>query len=84
MEGARTTVFMNGGSQAVRIPKEFRFDSDEVLVSRCEGGLVLRPLHRDCSLGELFRQCDELDNDDRRFLEQRPCNVPPKAKELFA
>lgn len=35
-------VFMNGQSQAVRIPKEFRFNSDEVFISRNESGdLVL-------------------------------------------
>ena len=27
-------VFTNGGSQAVRLPKDFRFDTDEVNVNR--------------------------------------------------
>lgn len=27
-------VFMNGRSQAVRLPKEFRFDTDEVYITR--------------------------------------------------
>ncbi len=27
-------VFTNGGSQAVRLPKDFRFDTDEVDVNR--------------------------------------------------
>ena len=27
-------IFMNGRSQAVRLPKEYRFDTDEVYISR--------------------------------------------------
>ena len=41
-------VFMNGRSQAVRLPKEFRFDVDEVTVERrADGAVVLRPVPRD-------------------------------------
>lgn len=29
----KTKLFQNGGSQAVRIPAEFRFDADEVFVT---------------------------------------------------
>ena len=36
-------VFKHGNSQAVRLPKEFRFDDDEVLVKRSAGGLLLLP-----------------------------------------
>jgi antitoxin VapB len=31
---AKAKLFMNGGSQAVRLPAEFRFDGDEVDVRR--------------------------------------------------
>lgn len=42
---ATAKIFMNGRSQAVRLPKEFRFDSDEVTVERqADGAVVLRPL----------------------------------------
>ena len=34
-------LFKNGRSQAVRLPKEFRFDGDEVYVKRVAGGVVL-------------------------------------------
>ncbi|MDQ6433654.1 AbrB/MazE/SpoVT family DNA-binding domain-containing protein [Mesorhizobium sp. LHD-90] len=47
MEAARekeASVFRNGRSQAVRIPKEFEFDTEKVLISRDEDGTVhLRP-----------------------------------------
>ena len=40
-----TRVFNNGNSQAVRIPAEFRLDTDRVRISRNEAGdLVIHPL----------------------------------------
>lgn len=36
-------VFQSGNSQAVRLPKEFRLDVDEVEVSREGDALILRP-----------------------------------------
>jgi antitoxin VapB len=38
-------VFQSGNSQAVRLPKDFRFDVDEVEVSREGDALILRPKH---------------------------------------
>jgi antitoxin VapB len=40
-------IFMNGRSQAVRLPKEFRFDTDEVTVERMGSAIVLRPVRKD-------------------------------------
>jgi len=39
----RAKVFWTGRSQAVRLPKEFRFTADEVLVRRAGDTLVLEP-----------------------------------------
>ena len=36
-------IFKHGNSQAVRLPKEFRFDGDEVIVKRSGGGVLLLP-----------------------------------------
>lgn len=36
-------VFQSGNSQAVRLPKDFRFTVDEVEVSREGDALILRP-----------------------------------------
>ena len=38
-------LFMNGRSQAVRLPAEFRFDGDEVLIRRDDltGEVILSP-----------------------------------------
>lgn len=41
METAK--VFENGRSQAVRLPKKYRFTSDEVVVQRFGASLVLTP-----------------------------------------
>ena len=40
-------IFMNGRSQAVRLPKEFRFDTDEVTVERSGNAVILRPRYKD-------------------------------------
>jgi antitoxin VapB len=34
-------LFRNGRSQAVRLPREFRFEGDEVYVKRVAGGVML-------------------------------------------
>ena len=38
-----TTLFMNGASQAVQLPKEFRFDADEVGIKRIGSAILLFP-----------------------------------------
>lgn len=41
METAK--LFANGRSQAVRLPKNYRFDGDEVLIKRVGEAVVLMP-----------------------------------------
>jgi antitoxin VapB len=48
----KKTVFTSGGSQAVRIPKEFRIDAKRVEIERKGATLVLRPLPDDDSWPE--------------------------------
>lgn len=36
-------LFQNGQSQAVRLPKEFRFEGDEVIIKRSGNAVVLLP-----------------------------------------
>ena len=43
MASKRAKVFWTGRSQAVRLPKEFRVDSDTVLVRREGSAIVLEP-----------------------------------------
>ena len=39
-----TTLFMNGRSQAVRLPKEFRMPGERVSVRRIGDGVLLEPV----------------------------------------
>ena len=59
METAK--VFTNGGSQAIRLPKNCRFDSDEVTASKIGKIVILMP--KDDSWAEL-KQGLELFSDD--------------------
>lgn len=36
-------VFKNGASQAIRLPKEFRFDAEEVCIKRIGSAVLLFP-----------------------------------------
>lgn len=36
-------LFQNGRSQAVRLPKEYRFEGDEVILKRVGEGVLLLP-----------------------------------------
>ncbi len=57
-------VFNNGNSQAVRIPAEFRLDTDRVTISRNEqGDLIIHPLRaeRGAALLEALRAFSEVD-----------------------
>lgn len=38
-------LFRNGNSQAVRLPQEFRFPGDEVLVRKDGEAVILEPVH---------------------------------------
>lgn len=69
-------VFENGRSQAVRIPKEYRFDCDEVLVARKGRSLILTPRPR--RLSEYFNNPNF-----RRLSADFPTNLPdPPAEDL--
>ena len=42
--GARAKLFRHGGSQAVRLPKDFRFEGDEVTIRREGDRVILEPV----------------------------------------
>ena len=51
-------LFRNGRSQAVRLPKEFRFEGDQVLVSKVKDGVLLEPMVTD--VRKWFAELDRL------------------------
>lgn len=68
METAK--VFWSGRSQAVRLPKEYRFNTDTVRIRRHGSGIILEPIPSDWSwLDEL---AGELDADFVSALEEIP------------
>jgi antitoxin VapB len=61
-------VFKHGGSQAVRLPKEFRFEVDEVSVQRVVGGVLLStPEDRVAAFDAAMARIDARRDDDHPF-----------------
>lgn len=40
----KAKIFRNGRSQAVRLPKEFRFDGNEVKITKAGDKVILEPI----------------------------------------
>jgi antitoxin VapB len=82
MSLAVAKVFMSGRSQAVRLPKAFRFATDEVYVSRRADKVVLSPKPRGfSSAAEVRAWLDSVHCPD--FPADRPNNGAPQKRELF-
>lgn len=77
-------LFKNGASQAVRLPSEFRFEGDEVYVTRDDatGDVVLSNRPGAKAWTEFFEllQAVEVPED---FMAERPLNVLPQEQGLF-
>lgn len=71
-----TRIFRSGNSQAVRLPKEFRFEEDEVEIFRRGEEVVLRRKPR--NLAAAFEILAKLPED---FLEGGRRDAPPQARE---
>jgi len=56
-------VFTSGNSQAIRLPKEFRFDTKQVTIERRGDEVVLRAKKQ--TVGELLQKMPELSAQDR-------------------
>ena len=71
-------LFWNGRSQAVRLPKEFRFEGDRVRVTRMGAGILLEPVPRlrKESPEQLFARMDAM-GADPIFPEGRKQNLAP-------
>ena len=76
-----TRVFTNGNSQAVRIPAEYRLDTERVEIRRtAEGDLILHPL-REPRGDALMHALESFDEDFVRALEEaRDEQAPPQER----
>jgi len=54
-------LFPNGSSQAVRLPKQFRFEGDRVFIRRMGDSVVLMPFH--APWRTLFDSLDQFSSD---------------------
>ncbi len=70
-------IFRNGKSQAVRLPKKFRFEEDEVYIKKIGETVVLIPPHN--PWGPFFKSLDKFSED---FLPGRKQGKIEKRKGL--
>jgi antitoxin VapB len=68
-------LFMNGRSQAVRLPKKYRFEGNEVLIKKTDAGVLLIPKTK--SQWEVWKS--NLMKYDSPFMEKR--NQPEEQQE---
>jgi antitoxin VapB len=80
METAK--IFWSGRSQAVRLPKDFRFQGSEVRIRRHGNAVILEPIADDWSW--LDALVGKLDDDVARAIEERPADQErPALDALF-
>ena len=77
MEHQTAKIFKNGRSQAVRLPKEFRFDVEEVFIKKVGDKVVLSP--KPDSWREFFLSREKADPD---FMKDR-VDLPPQERHMF-
>jgi antitoxin VapB len=70
-------LFKNGSSQAVRLPREFKFPDDEVFVKKI--GKVVMLIPKDDPWGSLIRSLDHFSDD---FMKTRIQPELEKRKSL--
>ncbi|MGP0061438.1 MAG: antitoxin [Beijerinckiaceae bacterium] len=69
-------LFMHGRSQAVRLPKEFRFEGTEVRVSKVGDKVILEPMEKPpFDVDAWWAKLDALGARD--FLPEGPADDPP-------
>lgn len=68
METAK--IFWSGRSQAIRLPKQFRFVGDEVRIRRHGSALILEPIAKDWSWLDAIAA--KLDEDFVAATEEQP------------
>jgi antitoxin VapB len=80
-ESGIAKLFRNGRSQAVRLPREFRFEGSEVNIRRdpASGDVILSRRYK--SWQDWFARLDQLKSDD--FMSDRKDAPPQKRKKMF-
>ena len=80
----RAKLFQTGRSQAVRLPKEFRFTGKEVRIRKVGNGVVLEPVGKDWDWLRQLRELGPLDEDAADAAEQEVSQQErPELDRLF-
>ena len=74
-------LFRNGRSQAVRLPREFRFEGNEVRIRKVAGGVLLEPLIADTN--DWFSKLDAL-NSEPFMKAGRKQPRPQRRRKIFS
>lgn len=72
-------LFRNGRSQAVRLPREFRFEGDRVRVRRAGRGVLVEPVFADIT--DWFAELDRFDTEP--FMAEARRQPPTPEREIF-
>ena len=75
-----TKLFQNGASQAVRIPKEYRFDSDEVRIRKRGRVVIIEPVEEDW---EWLSTLQTMDSDAVEAASSKPSEQERSELEFF-
>lgn len=71
-------LFKNGQSQAVRLPKEFRFEGEQVFIKKVGNSVVLLPANNPWDV--LFQSVNKFSAD---FMETRNQPTQQEREEFF-
>ena len=75
-------LFWSGRSQAVRLPKDFRFDGDQVRIRKHGNGVILEPVAADWAWLDAI--VGELDDDFVAAVNEQPGQQErPELDEFF-
>jgi antitoxin VapB len=78
----RAKIFWSGRSQAVRLPKDFRFQGDEVRIRRHGSAVILEPMAEDWTW--LDSVAGKLDEDFVQAIDKQPePQLRPALEKLF-
>ncbi len=84
LESRTVSLFKNGRNQALRIPKDFEFDTREAVITRSKDGksLTVTPV-RYKTFGDLFKEweAEGLNDEELEFPEIE--DLPPKDIDPF-
>lgn len=77
----KAKIFNNGNSQAVRLPKEFRFEGKEVIVRKVANGVLLIPQDKN-TWESWFDNLDKFSEDFTKVLDSRDFNQNTQKREI--